>query len=104
MKSLLLSIVFAVHAVVFARVYLTRRRFYSLLFVIGFLLLLAFNTIEFWESLGAEGAVPAFVDYLRWAGIAFCAAGLPLFLAHVIRYLRARFRHGASLDSKDSEH
>jgi len=101
---LLLSIIFAVHAVAFARVYLTKRRLYSLLFVIGFLLLLAFNLIELAASFGTEDAVPAFVDYLRWAGIAFCVAGLPLFFAHVIRYFRARARHGASLDSKDSEH
>lgn len=75
-----------------------------MLFVIGFMLLLAFNIIELAASFGTADAVPAFVDYLRWGGIAFCVAGLPLFFVHVIRYLKARAWHGASLDSKDSEH
>lgn len=105
MKSAILAVIFAAHALAFARIYLVRgRRLFSLLLVVGFLLLVAYYTFESWQMLAAAPAVPGYMAYVRWGGIAVCLAGLPLFLVHLARGFRGRGFGGGSLDRRDADY
>ena len=86
MKELLFTAVLAVHAVVFARLYLRRgRRTFDLLFVGGFVLLTVFYLGSGLVSLAEIDPPPAYLPLVRWSGFALCALATPPFLLHWYR-------------------
>ena len=89
MKELLLTAVFAVHAAVFAGLYIRRgRRGFDLLFVCGFLLLAAFYASSGLLSLGSVEPAPRYLFPFRWAGLILCGLATPPFLIHWYRIRR----------------
>ncbi len=89
MKELFLTAVFAVHAVVFARLYIRRgRRGFHLLFVGGFVLLTLFYASRSSLSLAGIAPEPNHLPVLRWSGLILCALAAASFLIHWYRRRR----------------
>ena len=89
MKELFFTAVFAVHAVVFARLYLRRgRRGFDLLFVGGFVLLTLFYASRSSLSLAGIAPEPSGLPLVRCSGFALCALATPPFLIHWYRRRR----------------
>jgi uncharacterized membrane protein len=89
LKELFLTAVFAVHAVVFARLYLRRgRRGFDLLFVGGFVLLTLFYASRSSLSLAGIEPEPTYLPVVRWSGLALCGLATPPFLIHWYRRRR----------------
>lgn len=106
MKSIILAVIFAVHALVFARAYLNRgRNPFSICLVLGFSMLLAYYGYESWQSFGSTENVPSQMAYVRWTGIALCVVALPWLLSRLFRSVRTKVSHRVtSLDSEDADY
>ena len=89
MKELFLTAIFAVHAVVFARLYLRRGRSgFDLLFVGGFVLLTLFYASRSSLSLAGVEPEPSYLPLLRWSGLVLCGLATPPFLIRGYRRRR----------------
>jgi O-antigen ligase len=86
---LVLTAIFVVHAVFFARLYFRRgRRAFDLLFVGGFVLLAAFYATSASLFLVGVEPLPTHLSLLRWAGLILCTLATPPFLVHWVRRRR----------------
>jgi uncharacterized membrane protein YozB (DUF420 family) len=87
----ILSLIFAVHGLVFLRQYRrSKRQFYYLATSLGFALLVIFYGNEGYTQLAQSGTHHGWMYYVRISGIALCAVSLPILIKRLYLWAKGR--------------